>query len=93
MVTGRIAFAEMHYGEVVERVGIRAERPPIAAELPTDYADLMRSCWAELPTVRPTFSQVVDLLTTMIESRHSSSSSSSSSAAALDVSEFGPEDL
>jgi hypothetical protein len=66
MVTGRVAFADMHYGEVVERVGIQSERPLIPDYVPEDYALLMRSCWAEMPGARPNFKQVEDCLNIML---------------------------
>jgi hypothetical protein len=66
MVTGRIAFADMHYGEVVERVGIQSERPVIPQYVAEDYALLMRSCWAEMPGARPSFKQVEDCLNIML---------------------------
>lgn len=41
-------------------VGVRGERLPIPVNAPAQYAALMRACWQQEPSARPTFTEIVD---------------------------------
>ncbi|WIA34082.1 hypothetical protein OEZ86_012459 [Tetradesmus obliquus] len=56
--TSKIAFSELHYGEVFEQVALWQKRPPVPPEMPQDYAELMAACWAADPFSRPSFAAV-----------------------------------
>ena len=68
LITGSVAFGRMHYGEVVERVGLQGERPPFPEQTPEEYSLLMSSCWGENPSARPSFEQVAECLNLMVAS-------------------------
>lgn len=72
--TNQSAHAGCHSGAVVERVVLRGDRPPIPANMPPQYALLMQRCWAENPTNRPTFEQVVACLELLLDNLTSSES-------------------
>ena len=40
----------------------RMERPPIPADCPPEYADLVRACWAQDAADRPSFSEVIETI-------------------------------
>ena len=94
----------MHYGEVVERVGLRGERPPVPENTPEAYALLMASCWQEQPAARPSFPQIIECLQIMLASLQQQLASGSGGAQqraagtggtgqSLLDSEYGPQDL
>jgi hypothetical protein len=101
LISGSVAFGNMHYGEVVERVGLQGERLPIPEHTPEEYALLMGSCWSENPAARPTFLQVSECLNLMVASVQqqlaaqgcSGVLSSSHTGGCLPDSENGPQDL
>eukprot|EP00877_Chromochloris_zofingiensis_P009686 jgi/Chrzof1/4971/Cz15g06230.t1 len=64
--TGEMAFQNFHYGEVIERVALQGERPDVPEHAPEDFALIMTSCWHADPTLRPSFTQVVDCLDIML---------------------------
>lgn len=68
LLTSRTAFKDMHYGTVIQRVVTGGQRPPVPPETPEDYALLMEACWAKSPADRPTFDQILECLTIMIQS-------------------------
>jgi len=41
---------------------IHGKRPQIPGDLPKDYSDLIRRCWASKPDDRPAFSEIVEML-------------------------------
>jgi serine/threonine protein kinase len=47
---------------------IKGERPSISKDCPKDYAKLMKSCWHEKPSKRPSFSKIIKTLTKMLQS-------------------------
>ncbi len=69
LLTSRYAFHGKHYGEIIERVVLHDERPPIPEDAPDDYVLLMSSCWAAKPKARPTFEAVRQCLDIMLQQR------------------------
>ena len=45
--------------DIFMRVVMRGERPVIPADCPSDIAEVVRACWAELPADRPTLDDLV----------------------------------
>lgn len=58
VATGRLPYAGLMYGEVVERVVVSHRRPAFPPYVPQPYVALAQGCWAASPTERPTFGQV-----------------------------------
>lgn len=46
---------------------IEGKRPNVDPMCPMVYAQIMQRCWAQSPTDRPTFTQAVEELETLIE--------------------------
>lgn len=59
-------FAQLMYGEVIERVVLRAERPEWPAGTPFAYRQLAEECWQTNPMRRPLFPSVVMRLEEMM---------------------------
>mmetsp|Transcript_27257 Transcript_27257/g.38413 ORF Transcript_27257/g.38413 Transcript_27257/m.38413 type:complete len:685 (+) Transcript_27257:201-2255(+) len=60
---------EPHQGvppfQVVFAVGTQGVRPPIPSTCPTEFAKLIKDCWAESPTARPSFDEIILRLQSM----------------------------
>ena len=82
LISGKMAFTDMHYGEVVERIALHGERPPIPDNTPEAYSLLMSSCWVDAPSARPGFEQVVDCIQIMLASLQQQVAAASRAAAA-----------
>lgn len=65
-VTGKSPFGNLMYGEVIERVILRGERPVFPDDTPADYRQLAEDCWKTEPHDRPTFEMVVHRLEAMM---------------------------
>jgi hypothetical protein len=53
------AFHNVSLAELAQRVGLQGERPPVPADMPPAYAELMQRCWAQEPFNRPTCDEIV----------------------------------
>lgn len=71
-------FGEITFSYQVEDMIQAGKRPDIPEGCPSDYADLIKDCWAQEPDDRPHFSEVVKRLHAMIIKR------------AADATEFSP---
>ncbi len=69
LISSKSAFSGKHYGEIIERVLVHNERPPIPPDAPEDYVLLMSSCWDAKPKLRPTFEAVRQCLDIMLQQR------------------------
>ncbi|CAM9723845.1 unnamed protein product [Ascophyllum nodosum] len=47
---------------IFRRVVLAGDRPPMPKEVAADIADMIRSCWAEDPSTRPKFSEVLSTM-------------------------------
>jgi len=54
-------WANIPIWDIPTRV-IHGKRPQIPDNIPKDYADIIRKCWAPNPNDRPAFSEILDLL-------------------------------
>ena len=68
LLTTRTAFKNEHYGSIIHQVVEGGRRPTIPTDAPEDYALLMEACWANNPAARPTFEQVLECLSIMLQS-------------------------
>jgi len=55
-------FAEVSFNSQIEINVKNGMRPPIPSDCPTRYAALVNRCWAQEPSERPTFKDIVFLL-------------------------------
>ncbi|KXS19920.1 kinase-like protein [Gonapodya prolifera JEL478] len=58
LATRRLPFAEYNDKQVEEAVK-KGERPIIPKDVPKGYADVIRVCWDQDPSKRPTFEKIV----------------------------------
>lgn len=66
LVTNRMPFEGMSNLQAAYAAAFKNVRPTIPDGLPEELVFLLQSCWAEDPNMRPTFSQVVQILTTLL---------------------------
>lgn len=62
MATRKQPWETLSPVEIIYAVGVLKQRPRLPAGLPEGLALLMQRCWAQAPTARPTFAQVVHAL-------------------------------
>lgn len=60
-----VYFICMKHSQIIYAVGVLQQRPPLPPGLPPGLATLMQQCWAQAPSLRPTFVQVVETLRKM----------------------------
>ena len=65
MWTRHTPFPEYSFNYEVLQAVRNGERPLVPRECPSDYADLMTSCWHQDHGVRPTFSTIAERLDRM----------------------------
>lgn len=53
--------------QILERVTLRGNRPPVPPGMPPPYALLMTRCWQADPAGRPAFGTILDTIDLMIE--------------------------
>lgn len=51
----------------VEEAVLSKQRPPIPDDCPEEYAKLIRSCWADNPDERPSFTEIIQAIYVMID--------------------------
>jgi len=51
--------------QVILHVATKGLRPPIASEIPAEWAALIQRCWDDDPERRPTFGDIQDALEKM----------------------------
>ncbi len=66
IMTGRPAYPGMNR-DMVKRFVLEGRRPSIPESIPAEVQALIRSCWAEAPTARPTFHIIVGMLENSIQ--------------------------
>eukprot|EP00250_Pteridium_aquilinum_P008092 c17663_g1_i1 orf=764-1978(+) len=66
LVTNRMPFEGMSNLQAAYAAAFKNVRPGIPDGLPEELVSIMQSCWAEDPNMRPTFSQVVQTLATLL---------------------------
>jgi serine/threonine protein kinase len=79
--TGKSAFKRMHYGQVCQAVVMQDARPPVPADMPQDYRELMVRCWAREPFQRPSMTQVQQSLEELLQAALACAGMDSSSGA------------
>ncbi len=62
ILSGRPAYTTVTR-DMLKRNVLAGRRPPIPASVPDDVSHIITQCWAQEPSERPTFTQVVALLT------------------------------
>lgn len=65
MVSGVQPYKGLDPRAVAERVVQENLRPTIPMSCQRGYADLIKKCWATVPLTRPSFAQIVDIITLM----------------------------
>ena len=67
LLTGSIPFGggNIPKEQLVQRVGMKGERPPLPQGMDRPWRDLLVQCWQQHPQARPTMKQVVATLSTM----------------------------
>lgn len=66
LVTNRMPFEGMSNLQAAYAAAFKNVRPSIPEGLPEELVNILQSCWAEDPNMRPTFSQVVGNLTSLL---------------------------
>jgi serine/threonine protein kinase len=79
--TGTAAFKGMHFGHVCQAVVMQDARPPVPADMPQDYRELMVRCWAREPFQRPSMTQVQQSLEELLKAALACAGMDSSSGA------------
>lgn len=60
IITRQLPWADQPLArDIFLRVVMKGERPVIPADSPSDIAQVIRACWAELPADRPAFQELV----------------------------------
>jgi mitogen-activated protein kinase kinase kinase 9 len=67
LYTGHTAYGGLPVAEVIQRVALQDERPPVPEDMPEDYRLLMRSCWSSNPGDRPSFASVLRCIQLMLD--------------------------
>eukprot|EP01114_Cavostelium_apophysatum_P016978 TRINITY_DN4943_c0_g1_i2.p1 TRINITY_DN4943_c0_g1~~TRINITY_DN4943_c0_g1_i2.p1 ORF type:complete len:1797 (+),score=541.41 TRINITY_DN4943_c0_g1_i2:200-5590(+) len=62
LLTRKNFFEDVNFNSVIEQRVLKGERPEIPADCLVSYANLMRSCWAQLPQQRPPFKEIAQKL-------------------------------
>lgn len=62
ILTGDKPFKNYNFYEIADKVINNGERPKFTEKVPKSYQKLLKSCWSEDPTNRPSFSVIIDLL-------------------------------
>ena len=70
LCTREVPFSGLDPVQVVAVVVTRDERPPIPADCPTVYAQLICDCWKQDPLQRPSFGQILQRLEAMTSTVH-----------------------
>lgn len=69
LLTRQLPYAGMDFSQVLERLsqsdGADAVRPALPTKLPPGVGELVQSCWAGEPSVRPTMSEVAQQVSGM----------------------------
>eukprot|EP00172_Hildenbrandia_rubra_P000667 Plantae.Rhodophyta-Hildenbrandia_rubra.ctg1364.p1 GENE.Plantae.Rhodophyta-Hildenbrandia_rubra.ctg1364~~Plantae.Rhodophyta-Hildenbrandia_rubra.ctg1364.p1 ORF type:complete len:1197 (-),score=275.11 Plantae.Rhodophyta-Hildenbrandia_rubra.ctg1364:106-3696(-) len=65
MVSGAIPFFEMEEDQVVRIVLHEGLRPPLPPHCLRPYQSLIQRCWTQEPIGRPTFTEILDILSKM----------------------------
>ncbi len=55
--------------ELEDAVKLEKKRPDIPPECPEQLAKLVRDCWEDDPTLRPSFSDIMELLITLVKEK------------------------
>eukprot|EP00884_Botryococcus_braunii_P016253 jgi/Botrbrau1/3310/Bobra.0048s0007.1 len=66
--TLKMPFEGLGIGQVFWAVAVNDQRPEVPSDCPTDFADLLRSCWASEASERPPFAEIVRRLQAMFRS-------------------------
>jgi len=62
MLLGEPPWAELPGPEAAKAAALHGERPPVPRHWDADLAQLLRSCWAGDPKLRPSFAAVLEVL-------------------------------
>jgi serine/threonine protein kinase len=62
ILSSMLPFADISNPVALGVVVTRGTRPPIPAHVPESWVRLIRRCWAALPSARPEFNEIVDIL-------------------------------
>jgi hypothetical protein len=63
LITNKVPFENLDMMGVLMKVGMNGERPEIPmsdSRLPNELLDLIKICWNQDPTKRPTFGEVIE---------------------------------
>ena len=62
IVSRRMPWADLNARSIFRRVVLAGDRPKMPNDVSTDIEHIIRSCWIEDPTARPTFSDILDTI-------------------------------
>ncbi|WVZ66697.1 hypothetical protein U9M48_015886 [Paspalum notatum var. saurae] len=71
ILTGQEPYAGIHHGGVIGGILSNTLRPPVPASCDPQWRELMEQCWSNEPEQRPSFTEVVSHLRSMLEANQS----------------------
>ncbi|KAJ1291885.1 hypothetical protein BS78_02G350500 [Paspalum vaginatum] len=71
ILTGQEPYAGIHHGGVIGGILSNTLRPPVPASCDPQWRELMEQCWSNEPEQRPSFTDVVSHLRSMLEANQS----------------------
>eukprot|EP00899_Mesostigma_viride_P005786 jgi/Mesvir1/15208/Mv06440-RA.1 len=67
MLTAQEPYAGLHHAEIIGGVACKNLRPPVPSWCEPAWSDLMHACWDSEPSRRPSFNEVAERLTRMLQ--------------------------
>ncbi|XP_062189971.1 serine/threonine-protein kinase STE20-like [Phragmites australis] len=71
ILTGQEPYCDMHHGGILGGILSNTLRPPVPASCDPEWKELMEQCWSSEPEKRPSFTEVVSRLRSMLEANQS----------------------
>ncbi|XP_057836333.2 uncharacterized protein LOC131046587 isoform X2 [Cryptomeria japonica] len=68
LLEGKEPYTDMHYGAIIGGIVSNTLRPPVPNQCEASWKSLMERCWATDPVTRPSFTEIVDELRSMLAS-------------------------
>lgn len=65
--TRKLPYPDLHQPWDVKNAVVEGVRPPIPPDTPELYAQLIRNCWQDEPSKRPTFAAIAETLSASVE--------------------------
>lgn len=62
ILTGITPFSNLNLTKIIRKVSIQGERPPLTDDISEAYQELLKNCWAQNPSERWNFDEIIDNL-------------------------------